>query len=226
MSGSTKKSNLTAIGIVMLLLCNAESQALTNTQFDFQLDLEHQEIDLEQNSQLQSNAIGIRYQDRSGWPIGLDLYFGYMGASHDNISNTVAIDTSGYYLGLGISSSTSAEKTIQTGVDVSYVYYAGTDNSTGNSMELKWGQVDGRAWLMANISKRVKPYICATYLYLNGTQRVNGTSPSQTDLKNKDDFGGCAGLVFTMPEKGFIGIEAAGGAKEGVKVYFGKSFNY
>lgn len=225
MSGIKKKNYLTAIGLG-LLLCGTETQALTETPFDFQLDLEHQEIDLEQNTQLKSDSIGIRYRDRTGWPIGLDLYFGYMGASHDNEPSAVEFDTSGYYLGLGINSSTSTENTIQIGVDLSFVYYSGSDNSTGNTMELNWGQVDGSVWLMAHITERVKPYACITYLYIDGTQRIKGTSPSQMDLKNKDDFGGCAGLMFTMPDKGFVGIEAAGGAKEGVKVYFGKSFHY
>lgn len=220
-----KKNYLSVIGLGLLFSCT-KTQALTETPFDFQLDLEHQQIELEQNTQLNSNSIGIRYRDRSGWPIGLDLYFGYMGASHDNEPSAEGIDTSGYYLGLGINSSTSAENTIQIGVDLSFIYNSSTDNTTGNTMELQWGQVDGSVWLMAHITELIKPYACATYLYLDGTQKLKGTSPSQTDLKNKDDFGGCAGIMFTMPDKGFVGIEAAGGAKEGVKVYFGKSFNY
>ena len=102
-----------AAAIVLLLPC-MKSEAFDEIPFDFQLDLEQQRINLEQNSELKTNALGLRYRDKTGWPLGLDLYLGYMNASHEDDPSTVGYDTSGYYIGLGMNTATSAEKKLQS----------------------------------------------------------------------------------------------------------------
>ena len=117
-------------------------------------------------------------------------------------------------------------KKLQSGFDLSYVYYSASDTVTTQTLELTWAQLEARLWLMIQVSERIKPYACAIYFNLDGKQTFKSTSISQQDLNNQDNAGVCAGVLFEMPDNGFVGLEGTGGAKDGVKVYFGKRFHY
>lgn len=213
---------------ISLLLASSIAAATTDTDFDFVLDFEQHDIDLDGGTKLEQKTIGFRYSEYSPWPLRFDLLMGWTEIKHLNDAIATGHNPAGYYAGLGLSSSTNPQRLFQVGFDISYRYFAVNkeiDKDTDEQLDLDWTQTEAKLWLSGRVTERLNLYGCYYSMKLDGEQSFD-TDPVVADqeLKNKRSSGPCLGLKYAMPNKGFIGLEINDGTQQGGHIYFGKLF--
>lgn len=192
--------------------------------FYFELVFEQQRIPLEGGTRLEANSFGFSYREHVTPWIGLALRLGRLGAEHEYDSAALNFDPSGYYAGLGFNSRTAERNRLQAGLDLEYNYYDSREEVGGDTLELDWTQSEARLWASLRLGGGFKFYGCVFALSVEAEQELKGTAASQQDLDNRDDSGQCAGLILETADRGVVGIEASGGARQGGRIYFGKYF--
>ena len=209
---------------LMLISLMSPLQAYADNPFYFELEFEQQRIPLRDQTRLDTFGFGFHYREPWLAYVDLDMKLGRLGLDHEKDSATQGYNLGGYYAGLGANVHTPEKYRLQAGLDLSYNYYDANDDQSENRLAINWTQAEAKLWLTLRLSTHFKAFACATALSLDGKQRVKGSSPTLTYLKNQDDAGLCGGLIMETEGHGFAAIEANGGNKQGGRIYFGRRF--
>ena len=213
--------------ISLILLCalpcvTAQAEELSSLELEFK----HDKIPLTDGSRLDVSGIGIRYSESTALPMQLTLSLGREGVTHSDDPRSLGFQPDGYYGGVTLTIASQNWHSLQAGADLGYSYNATTQQFNQQQIDIDWHRAEARAWLAIYPNRFTKLYGCAVALNIDGTQTINGSTPSQLDFKNEHSNGYCAGIALEVGNDGYIGLEAESRHQQGGRLYFGRRYSF
>lgn len=214
-----------AIAILCALPCMT-AQADEMSGFEFELDFSRDRIPLSDKTHLDADGMGIRYRESTTLPLRLTLALGREVVSHDDDPLSLGFQPDGYYAGITIGQASSPWHALQIGADLSYSYHSATQQFNAQQLEIDWHRAEARGWLALRLNNVTKLYGCAIAANIDGTQTINGSTPSRIDFNNEQHTGYCGGIELEAGNSGYIGIEVESRYQRGGRLYFGKRYGF
>lgn len=207
-----------------LALCGGTAWAENISRFE--LEFKHDQIPLSGGSRLDVDGLGIRYSEGSALPLALrlELALGREGVSHEGDAPALGFQPGGYYAGITLGAASPRWHSFQAGADLGYSYHAADQQFNLQQLEIDWHRAEARGWLALHLNDWAKLYGCAIAINIDGTQTINGNTPSRLDLKNEQRSGYCGGITLEVGDGGYIGLEAESRHQRGGRLYFGKRY--
>lgn len=192
----------------------------------FELEFSRDRIPLTDQSLLDADGLGIRYSEGSTLPLRLTLALGRQVASHIDDAVALGYQPDGLYIGINLTAASPRWHSLQLGADFGYSYHSASQAFNQQQLEINWHRAEARGWLALHINDALKLHGCAIAVNIDGSQTLNGATPSRLDFKNERRSGYCGGIELETGDGGYIGLEAESRHQRGGRLYFGKRYGF
>lgn len=168
--------------------------------------------------------LGVTWRERYGERFHLGIFGGYAFLTQTGNAVTAGQELDGYHVGISADVTLFRRGPIDAFITTAYTYQNVKHDGGQQDVKITWHEPSAALGAGIRLHPQVRLYGGANYGYVEGEQRVSGTTNQTTDFERKPKTGGFAGLEVLLDPGGYIGIGVQSGANRGAGIYFGRQY--